>query len=185
MAEYYYTVATLPTLQRGSDPQISVEYFLETCSYTISEEDYNTLCKASLIPENVETGSEAVKKWNIWENTLRNELARLRSQTTGIDAEKYIVETESAAGLSEIARSAVNAANPKAGEDILDDARWKFLEEIESGHNFDMTKLIVYYLKLQIAERKTAMNPVQGEEKYKKLYNRITDKIHQSYDGEL
>ena len=185
MAEYYYTVATLPMLQKDTEPPITLDYFLETCRYTVSESDYTVIEGAGILPGQNISGNDAIGKWNMWETTLRNELARLRAGNTGIEAGRYLVDSETAAGPADIARSAVNASNPRVGEDILDAARWNFLDEMESGHNFDLTSLIVYHLKLQIAVRKKMMNRQQGEEKYRELYDSIADKIHQSYDGEL
>ncbi len=184
MAEYYYTVASLPMLTINQDPPITIDYFTETCRYTMSEQDFRTLMTAEIAPVNPST-QKTIEMWQNWERSLRNELARIRSQKTGIDAERYLREGDTSTGVFDAAREAAGAVNPQAGEDILDNARWRYLDELESSHNFDLTKLIVYYLKLQIAERKKSMNTENGSEKYREIYNGITDKIHQSYDGEL
>ncbi len=184
MADYYYTVASLPMLSSNQQPSITIDYFLETCRYTLSEKDFNTLIKADIVPGG-EKVNGVLEKWQNWERSLRNELVKMRSQKTGIDSEKYLREGDTATGVFDAAREAFGSANPKIGEDILDNARWRFLDELEFGHNFDLTKLIIYYLKLQIAERKKNMNDEAGSVKYKEIYDSITDKIHQSYDGEL
>ncbi|MDC7227158.1 MAG: DUF2764 family protein [Spirochaetales bacterium] len=184
MAEYYYTVASLPMLILGQEPSVSLEYFLENCRYTMNENDYETLLTAGLIPDNA-SEYPAVVRWQNFERTLRNELAAVRSQKTGIDYDTYRREGETVTGVADAVREASSAANPEIGEDILDAARWRFLDELESSHNFDLTKLIVYYIKLQISERRKMMNEQNGREKYGEIYQGITDKIHQSYDGEL
>ena len=184
MAEYYYTSASLPMVSFEQAPPVTAEYFLETCKYTLKDADYKILISALLLPE---AGSDfpAVSKWRSWETTLRNELARLRAQNTGFDADEFIKECDFMTGAYSAAKDALSAADPAAGEYLLDKARWTFLDELELGHHFDLTKLVVYYLKLQIAERRSAMTKENGEKKYEELYNHITDKIHQSYDGEL
>ena len=184
MAQYYYTVASLPAVQLEQEPPITSEYFLDACKYTITEKDYQTLLMATIMPEGVPS-HPAIAKWYAWEITLRNELVKLRAQLTGFEAEQFIKETDSTCGGFDIAREASGAANPALGEEVLDRARWRYLEEMEIGHIFDMTALIVYYLKLQIAERRKVMNVENGTANYKELYNRITAKIHQSHDGEL
>jgi len=184
LAAYYYTVASLPMLILDQDPPVSLEYFLENCRYTMSEDDYATLISAEIIPKQQSTNS-TISMWQNWERSLRNELSAVRSQKTGIDYEKYLREGDSSTGVFDAVRDASGAANPKIGEDILNAARWRYLDELESTHNFDLTKLIVYYLKLQIAERRNLMNFKNGEEKYKGIYQDITEKIHQAYDGEL
>ncbi|MDC7125972.1 MAG: DUF2764 family protein [Spirochaetales bacterium] len=182
MAEYYYTVASLPMLVFNQAPQITVEYFLETCRYTLSEKDYETLISSV----DTEGGEKhpAVKQWLLFEKSLRNELVKMRASKLGKDADKYMRPGDSTTGVYDAAREAFGASNPKAGEEILNEARWRYLDEIENTHNFDLTKLIVYYLKLKIAERKEVMSDKNGEEKYKEIYNGIAEKIHQSYDGD-
>lgn len=184
MAQYYYTVASLPMIQLEQEPPITSEYFLENCSYTLSEKDYNILRTATMLPQGTPEHS-AVAKWFSWEITLRNELVKMRAQNTGFDSEQFLMEGEYATGAFDTAREAVGSSNPAVGEDILDRARWRYLEDMEMGHIFDLTALIVYYLKLQIAERRKVMTVEQGTGNYKELYNRITEKIHQSHDGEL
>lgn len=184
MGEYYYTVASLPMLTLNQEPPITVDYFLDTCSYTMSDSDFDTLSKSVSTP-----GDKAVhpivEAWYNWERSLRNELVKMRAQKTNMDSEKYLREGESTTGVFDAAREAFAAANPKIAEEILNSARWRFLDELEASHNFDLTKLIVYYLKLQVAERKRIMTDVNGKKIYKEIYDGITDKIHQSYDGEL
>ena len=184
MAEYYYTVASLPMLTLGQEPSISLDYFLENCRYTMSDKDYETLAEAKIVPGS-KSDNSAIQLWQNWERSLRNELSVVRGQKTGIDYEKYLRDGEKATGVFDAVREASNAANPKIGEDILDAARWRYLDEIEGTHSFDLTKLIVYYLKLQLLERRSIMNDKNGREKYQDIYQGITDKIHQSYDGEL
>ena len=184
MSEYFYTVASLPMLTVNQEPPITIDYFLETCRYTMTEKDFSVLQSAALVPSD-SASHNAIKKWQDWERTLRNELIKMRSQKTGIDGSKYQRDGDSTTGVFDAAREAFNSVNPKVGEEVLDNARWRYLDELESGHNFDLTKLIVYYLKLQISERKANMNIDNGRIKYQEIYDSITDKIHQSYDGEL
>jgi hypothetical protein len=184
LAQYYYTVASLPTVQLEQEPPITSEYFLDTCRYTLKEKDYQTLLMASITPEG-QAVHPVIAKWYAWEITLRNELVKIRAQNTGFDAEQFLVENDSNSSAFESVREATAAANPAIGEDVLDRARWRFLEEMEMGHIFDMTALVVYYLKLQIAERRKVMTVKKGSGNYKELYNRIMAKIHQSHDGEL
>ncbi|MBI9105522.1 MAG: DUF2764 family protein [Spirochaetales bacterium] len=184
MAQYYYTVASLPTVQLEQEPPITIEYFLDACSYTIKEKDFHILQMATILPEG-KPSHPAIASWYAWEMTLRNELVKMRALNTGFDAAQYLREGDNVSGPFDAAREAVSSANPALGEDVLDRARWRYLEEMQMGHIFDMTALIVYYLKLQIAQRRKVMTVEKGTRIYKDLYNRITAKIHQSNDGEL
>ena len=182
MAEYFYTVASLPMLSIEQEPPITVDYFLESCKYTLKDSDYKEIIKS--IDRNAKTDNKTVLKWRTFDRSLRNELVRMRAAKMSKDADRYLHQGESTTGVFDSAREAFNAPNPKAGEDVLNLARWKFLDEMESSHPFDLTKLIAYYLKLKIIERKANMNEKNGTEKYKNIYNKIADKIHQSYDGD-
>ena len=116
---------------------------------------------------------------------MRNELVKMRAQNTGFDAGSFVREGGNGSGSFDTAREAAGASNPAVGEEVLDRARWRYLEEMEIGHIFDMTALIVYYLKLQIAGRRTVMTAEAGSSMYREIYDRITAKIHQTRDGEL
>ncbi len=184
MAQYYYTVASLPMLSYEHEPPIDTQYFLDSCINTVNAEDYRILCSADLVPNDAAEDSILIL-WTSWEKTLRNELVKMRSASTGLDAESYIRENNYSTGAYDAAREAYNSANPLLGEDVLNKARWAFLDNLEVGHYFDLSRLIIYYLKLQLLQRRQLLKPEVGKKKYSELYNQITDKIHQSYDGEL
>ena len=44
--------------------------------------------------------------------------------------------------------------------------RWNFLEDQEMGHFFDLSFLIIYYLKLQILERLFSFDKERGKERF-------------------
>jgi len=50
-------------------------------------------------------------------------------------------------------QEAFSAKDPKLKEKILDNLRWKELDNLESGHQFDVTKLCIYKLRLMICEK--------------------------------
>ena len=105
-----------------------------------------------------------------WERCLRNELVKLRAQKKGIDVHSHFRGEESYRGLEDTAREAFQAESPLAAEEILARARWRFIEEIETGHHFDLDRLITYYLKLQLLERKNGMTPDTGKAKFEETY---------------
>ena len=100
-------------------------------------------------------GNQAtLKKWYTFEITLRNELAKIRSQRKRVDANKYIRDSQDAEPfVNRIAISAIKNPSLIESERLLDQERWKFLEELAIGHYFDLDSLIVYTYKLLILER--------------------------------
>ena len=80
-------------------------------------------------------------------------------------------------GTAEIAREAAAQESPLAAEELLNRARWSFLDDLEVGCFFTIEKLIIYYLRLQILERKSLFNKEAGTERYKSIYQSITKEI--------
>ncbi len=175
--QYYYTVAALPMLFYDTPPgSISTESFIDFCSDWLSPEDFDCLTKASLSIEGPMTERyPIVQKWVNWECTLRNELVKLRAQKKGEEAFRYMQECDSVVGIEELAREAFVQESPLVGEDILNRGRWQFLEELETGHHFDIERLIVYFLKLQLLERKGRFDKQAGKERYSEVFVKITD----------
>ncbi len=171
MSRYYYTVASLPMLFYDGDLPMSRSTFLEMCAIELTDNDYRLMEKTSLSDFSGvhQSASNALEAWRTWEGSLRNELAGLRSQTKGWEAEKYVREGSEAFGVEQTAREATGTDSPLAGEDVLNKARWSFLDGLEVGHHFDMEKLVIYFLKLQILERKASFNKEKGLGKFEEL----------------
>ena len=174
--QYYYTVSSLPMLFFDSEKFMSQEEFFECCETTISEKDFNTLKSAAVLPELNPNNNCVLSKWNSWENSLRDELVKLRAAKKGIDADKYAGGNAGESGVFELARDAFNASSPLEAETLLNKGRWEYLEMLESGHIFDLGKLIIYYLQLQILERKSQINHEKGQQNFKTLYSAILGK---------
>ena len=108
----------------------------------------------------------------------RNEIASFRAQNLNKDPLKYIQGVkEDEPQLREIVGEAAKNANLLEAEKILDRARWQFLEDLASGHHYDMECLIVYGLKLNILERHQEYNSPKGKSAFDEL--RMTE-LHES-----
>jgi len=149
--------------------------FLLFCSAWIPVKEFNLLKNASIQDvRGDETSNPVVTRWNLWERTLRNELVSLRAQQKKTDLFEDIVPGEKVLGLANIAREAFSQPSPLTGEDMLNRSRWNFLEELETGHHFDIEKLIIYYLKLQLLQRKDFFNKERGRANYNEIFAYIT-----------
>lgn len=152
---------------------MGTEEFLSICKAHITEEDFEILKLSHIyINKNQETKCDFLNEWYLWECSLRNELVKLRAANIG-ESEKYIVECPIISSQVGIAAEAVEQESPLIGEDILNKARWAAIDELETGHYFDIEKLISYYLKLQILERKGKFDQEIGFTKYKEIYEKI------------
>ena len=155
---------------------MSEEDFLDSYGQIITEKDFITLKNAKLVPVEDLQPNKTLEKWNSWERTLRNELVKMRANKKAQDGEKYLVDGEFETATLEIAREIFQASNPLDAELILNKARWDYLEELEVGHHFDIVGIIVYFLKLQILQRKLQINKEKGKTAFSEIYNIIHEK---------
>jgi len=174
--QYYYVIATLPLLQYEDKPPLTLDDLYYSCRGNIQSEDLELLKTASLEPTTT-CNDETLEKWYTWETSLRNELVKLRSQKLGVESEKYKRSGDVVPGISDTAREAVNQDSPLAGEELLNKARWTFLDELEVGHYFDTAKLLVYALKLQLLHRRSTFTTDQGRERFEHIYQHIRKDI--------
>lgn len=157
MASYYtYLIASLPMLHFGAKPALNLKDFSARCAELIADKDYQFIRRAVSTDGFALTGSlpEALLRWKNFDLGLRNELAKVRSLRRKIDAAKFLRSaTVFDMRLAHIAQAALRQTNILEAEKYLDFARWQELEEIASGHYFDLEFLLVYALKLSILER--------------------------------
>lgn len=124
-------------LRFGMKPPISFEKLLEICGESITDKNNPTL-----------------KKWRSFDTTARNALVKIRAGRKHVEGTRYL--RPDGADDPKIALTAMNAyKNPSilASEKTLDEEKWKFLDELESGHFFDIDLLIIYAQKLMILEK--------------------------------
>ncbi|MCK5153128.1 MAG: hypothetical protein KAQ93_02115, partial [Spirochaetales bacterium] len=156
MDQYYYAVSSLPFLDFDNHPLIKVDEFMSICKSTLIEKDFEIISSVSLTElDKMDTGTAVVKKWLSWEGTLRNEIVKLRAASLNVESGSYLYEIETNSEAPAAARNAYKMNSPLMAEEALDKARWYLLDELEHGHHFDLEKLIVYSLRLQILERKS------------------------------
>ncbi len=181
MDQYYYAVSSLPFLDFNIAPLIKVVDFYAICSSALEEKQYNIIKSVSISDLKAMNPSVTViKKWLSWEGSLRNEIAKLRAESLGYDSGPFIYDIESNSETPGVARNAYKMDSPLLAEELLDKARWLFLDEIEQGHYFDMEKLIVYSLRLQILERKSMFTTENGNENFQKIYENIKEAVHEA-----
>ncbi len=160
MDKYYYFVSQLPSLQFNQKPHIERVYFLEQAQKWLRFPEFDILAKVNLDDFfGVKSDISVLKDYKDFEKRLRNEIALLRS------AKK---DKKSHQASSEI-KLAVADASPLEAEIKLLLIRWKFIEEQQVGHNFDLAWLILYFLKLQILERLFTFNKEKGVDRFDQL----------------
>lgn len=151
----YYLIASLPELQPAGESPITVDGFWERCRTHLAERERHRL-------ESVESHGisgeepklESLRKWNLHERALRNELAVLRAGRRGIEpglhVRDHVPDPEAAAA----AREAMQAGTPLEAEMKLDRRRWEFLDDLQALHHFDLDWLAIYLVKLHLLARR-------------------------------
>ena len=144
--------------------------FVELCGIELADKDIELLLNSSISSlDSLTPTSATLEEWRTWERGLRNELVKLRAHNKGWEPSEYLRESDDVLGLHETAREAVNESSPLEGEDSLNKARWSYLDELETGHYFDVERLVVYCLKLQILERRAGFGKDQGTANFEML----------------
>ena len=173
MAAYYYLAASLPMISSpDQDVPIDSEEILDTSSRFMKKAHFESFRRTSLDPE---TGSTAgiCGQFLSWERSLRNELVRLRAAEQGLNGEPYLREGDDVFGTAAVASEAMAKSTPLEAEQFLDASRWQKIEELESGHFFDIDFLRAYMLKLKILERRALFDEEKGFAAYRDLYARV------------
>src|SRR3989338_12644 len=160
-AYYTYFISSLPMLHFGMKPPFSFERFLKMCEGLILEQDIYILKNLPMREGdfNPSAHNPIIQAWFAFDTALRNELVKIIAQHKHIDPLKYLRQCLRADFLlGHIALAAHRNPSLVEGEKSLDEARWKALDEFESGHYFDTAFLLVYGYKLKLLERWDRIN---------------------------
>jgi hypothetical protein len=156
MADFYpYLIASLPMLHFGMRPPFSFEQFLELCRPLMPGRHFHLLRSLPSPDQYAESlpGYRVIQKWVEFDVALRNELVRMRATRKHQEPAKYLRGGGyGSSSLSSAITAAMNAPILEA-EQILDETRWKKLDELATGHYFDLDHLIIYAYKLSILQR--------------------------------
>jgi hypothetical protein len=157
MPNYYtYLIASLPMLHFGMKPPYSFERFLEVCHQFIPEKDFQLLSTLPQPEQYFEKGKrhKIIQKWIEFDVALRNELVKIRATKKHIDPATYLRPGDySGSSLAPAIMAANINTSVLDAEKTLDETRWKALEELATGHYFDLDLLITYAYKLLILQR--------------------------------
>lgn len=184
MAQYYYAVATLPTLSLEETSYHSPESFLEFMEEQLTASDFHYLQRATIDPPREYREMPAVYiRYARFVVALRNALAKERAAHLEWELEEHLrLDDRGETGTTEPeamtrAREALNAENPYRAEESLVRAQWALLDDLEVGRFFNVEKLIIYYLRLQLVERFGNMTSERGMDSFDEQYKRIAQQF--------
>jgi hypothetical protein len=157
MADFYpYLIASLPMLHFGMKPPFSFERFLEVCRQFIPEKDFQLLSNLPQPEQYSANGKrhQIIQKWIEFDVALRNELVKIRASRKHVEPVTYLhPDGYSGSSLAPVVMATNINTSVLDAEKSLDETRWKALEELATGHYFDLDLLITYAYKLLILQR--------------------------------
>ncbi len=161
MDKFFYLIAQLPRLSFDDGPPISIEVFLEEARKWMRPSEYRLLAGIDLFDTSTakSRAPELVHAYRVFERAFRTDLAQWREAARAGD--EYVPSTFSPA--------LVRGADPLATERNLLEHRWRFLEEREADHHFDLQFLIIYHLKLQILSRLASFDTERGRQVFQEV----------------
>lgn len=169
---YYYIVATLPFLDFDATQEVDVPGFMAFAVSMLPEKEAAVLLEAAA---GADSSHSFVREAAAFEAEFVAELARNRAVKLGRDPGQF--PEASRAWVSERARQLTGIEDPYEAEIGVMRLRWEFLEELESGHYFDLERLVVHLLKLQLLERKLKLTEERGSTRYAETYENITQAL--------
>ena len=163
--QYYYVITSLPSLSLSEELPIRKDDFLANCKQYLKKTDFDILESVSLFDaEENEVSLDVIRRFFRWERGVRNVLVRLRAESLGLEPDEFIRDEIFDHFQALLAEEAFNADSPLVAEEILNKARWRYLDELEFEHYFDIERLIIFFIKLQILERISSFDAVKGRE---------------------
>ncbi|MGB2630360.1 MAG: DUF2764 family protein [Candidatus Omnitrophota bacterium] len=152
--KYFYLVASLPYLRFTKEMSFSVEDFIHECEKWLTPPDMKALLSADIHdPERAGEDFELFRVWKEFDSRLKKELAGIREASRKGESYKT----------PDVLQETMARENPLLMEESLEKTRWDFLEERAFRYNFDLNRLVLYFLKLQILERMSRFNKDAGE----------------------
>ncbi|MHC4322333.1 MAG: DUF2764 family protein [Planctomycetota bacterium] len=164
--QYYYVITSLPYLSLNEKLPISKDDFLAICKKYLNKIDFSIIASVNLLDvEKDKVPLDIIRRFFSWERGVRNALVKLRAERLGLDSDDFIRGDISDHSTGHFTEEAFNADSPLMAEDILNKARWEYLDELEFGYYFDIEILVIFFIKLQILERISLFDAVKGQEK--------------------
>lgn len=193
MSNFEYIIASLPFLTQdfqyaeGQGFQSVIDEIRENLSekdnatlrfllkgFTASEPEYYREALSHSLP--------FIRDYFSYDLDLKNAKVRYLNRQLGRPEEKDVVSLAEEGGLEEPLRdfeeegkvqSALAQSDLVAREKALDDVCWEKAEKLSTFHYFDLTAVLAYVVKLNIANRWLALDEQRGKELFRKLVTEI------------
>jgi hypothetical protein len=162
---FFYFVASLPGLEFYKKSVITYGEFLAESKRHLSARDFVVLSKATLGLDDLGLDHPTLSQWSDFNRRLRNEIVFFRAKKFSKDPVEFIRGDQYVPqDIVDSVAQALKALDPLQAEKVLDQLRWRKLDDLSSGHYFDLEWLMVYGLRLQILDRYQIVSSFRGKE---------------------
>jgi hypothetical protein len=183
---YYYFVATLPSLSYGDKPPVSSEEFREQCNSILHPDDAALLkyCyyDPKLVVETVQpTGSAFIDLLMLRERVLVLNLAFIRAaklKRPSPGDPPHDVPRAEARG-----KTAFEMDDPLEATIYIDEGRWGALDDMVGLNLFGVNNIFAYLMKLQLLERRQHFSAEKGAVEYQNRYDSILNEYNAKVRG--
>lgn len=177
MAEYYYFVASLPSVWMEKDAPISYSEFMRQAKEHMSKKDYRDLELVSFNPEEGDASSKIAKEWNSFSYTLSEMITEERARRLGLENKEYRARCIKDKALEDKVRRLVENPDPLEAEKEILALYFDFLDKHPVASPFSTEALMIYGLKLQIKEKVKGFNRDKGKAEFDRLFENIQKEI--------
>ncbi len=175
---YYFLCATLPGLQFGKESSLTVEKFDAACRDQMPPAEFGRLTRQGLsVPRDPRASDELSPGYAgfvRFEQYLRTRIAQRR---TAREEEKSAALPDPAEYFSEVDSTVAQAAactDPLEREKMIDRLRWRRLDDLGAGHEFDFEALCIYRLRLAILDKYRNRSTEAGKRNFNAAVDRIS-----------
>lgn len=178
-ASFYYLISSLPLLHLGQDIPMTSEEFLDYCRGNLSSAGLEKLAAVSIVPDG-SPRTPVEEQWQEWETCFRNFLTRQRCREQGEKPEQWLRhEAAVFPGVENEIEDAFAADDPASRQMLLDEIRWRQLDHLAVYHPFDFEALVIYRLRLLLAEEWAVKTTEEGFAQLEDIVNGIIEKAEE------
>lgn len=172
---YGFFYAALPTLSGNSAAEISLADFDELAAGAMSGKRFRQL--VSWDDRDSDTGVAVYREMRKFDDFLKLRIAGERQEKLGVFSElppcdDYYSEVEFALP------GAVASADPVERERIVEQIRWRKIDELEAGHELDFTALCCYRMRLASLEKYRRRAADDGNSVFERMVDRLSGAVN-------
>lgn len=162
-----YFIASLPMLQPGHPPGITVDAFRAACAEHLTGRLREAV---EALLDDHPYGHPFVEAWRRHETGLRNAIARRRATRLGSDAQSWLrPEGGDETRLAHAVAAAFDQPDPLQRERALDRLRWQAAEALQGIQPLTPGVLLAYAVKLHLLTRWQALDAAAGRQRLETL----------------